>query len=63
MSRLGHATLLQYFRMTNLVYSEGGVGRLVVDPLEVGVGFILHLLGDALVTVGEQGRDVAGPNL
>ena len=46
-----------------LVNSEGGMGRLVVDPLEIRVGLILHLLRDALVPVGEQGRNVAGSNL
>ena len=43
-----HAAVLEAFQhVQHLLYGEGRVRRVVVDPLEVAVGFLLHLLRES----------------
>ena len=40
--------------LEHLVNGEGLVGRVVVDPLEVGVGLVLHLARERALRVRKQ---------
>ena len=51
--------LESFQHVQDLVDGHGGVGRLVEDLLEVGVGLILHLLGELLRHLWEDAGHVS----
>ena len=50
-------------QIQDFINRHGGVRGVIVDPLEVGVGLVLHLLGDGAGDLGEEVGDVADAGL
>jgi hypothetical protein len=50
-------------QLQHLVNREGRMGRVVVDPLEIGVGFVFHFASHSALRVGEQRGNIPAPHL